>query len=183
MKLLHVAFLVSGEARGGGGPVPFASFLVRAFDAQLQGPQGPRRRRRALRRRHRHNFQLPHRGRLLPVRRAQAIRTCVAASDDHHVFAGGQNRLGAVHRVAGHAAILLRQEIHGEVDAAQGTAFDFQLARLLRADGQHRRVEGLQVRGANARTGDELHALGSHLRDAAVDPALLHFEVRDAVAQ
>ncbi len=45
----------------------------------------------ALRRRHRHNFELVHRRRLLPVRRAQAIRARIAAADDHDAFARRQN--------------------------------------------------------------------------------------------
>ena len=38
------------------------------------------------------------------------------------------------------AAVLLRQVVHGEMDAAQVAAFDRQVARLLRAARQHDRV-------------------------------------------
>ena len=43
-------------------------------------------------------------------------------------------------RLAADAAVLLRQEVHGEMDALELAARDRQVARLLGAAGEHHRV-------------------------------------------
>ncbi len=82
-----------------------------------------------------------HRERLLPVRCAQAIRPRVAAADDDHALAGGQNLPAAGTASPSHALVLLRQEIHREMDALQLAAGHLQIARLLRAAGQQDGIE------------------------------------------
>ena len=102
--------------------------------------------------------------------------------------------IGAVRRgrglgVAGAALVLLRQEVHGEMDAGELAARHRQVARPLGAAGQHHRV--VVVAAAHrpstvtptSTPGAELDALGLHLLDAAVDQVLFHLEVGDAVAQ
>ena len=71
--------------------------------------------------------------------------------------------------VAGDALVLLRQEIHREMDAGEFAARDRQVARLLGAAGQHHRViarraacRARQV-DADLDAGAEGHALGLHL--------------------
>ena len=114
---------------------------------------------------------------------AQAIRARVAAADDHHALAGGEN-LTRIERVAFATLVLLRQKLHREMDALQLAAGNVQIARLLRAAGQQDGVElAAQIFHRNicadVRVGDELHAFGLHLLQAAVDQVLLHLEIRE----
>ena len=84
--------------------------------------------------------------------------------------------------------VLLRQELHREMDALQLAAGNFQVARMLRAAAS--RIASNSLRRSSTgtftpdmRVGLELHAFGRHLLEAAVDEVLLHLEIRDAVAQ
>ena len=64
--------------------------------------------------------------------------------------------------------VLLRQKIHGEVDAVQLAAGHGQVARVLGAAGEQ---DGVMIAAqvfdrniaADVRVGDELHAFGAHL--------------------
>ena len=109
---------------------------VRSFSGQF----GQVRSLSSFSRRLRHDLELRHRDRALAEGRADAVGAGVAAADHHDVFAVGEDRLAAVLLLAGDAAVLLRQVIHGEMDAAQVAAFDRQVAALLGAAGQHDRV-------------------------------------------
>jgi hypothetical protein len=91
-------------------------------------------------------------------------------------------------RVAFVAAVLLRQKLHGEVNAFKLAAGNLQVARMLGAAGQQDGVEILaQILhrniAAHVGVGLELDAFGAHLLQAPVDEVLLHFEIGDAVAQ
>src|SRR5580693_998894 len=97
-------------------------------------------------------------------------------------------------RLLGDAAILLRQEIHREVNARQFAAGDWQVARRFSAAGQRQRVIAgeqfawiervLAIRpAADMDAVMEGDALGFHLRHPAVDDMLLHLEIGDAVTQ
>ena len=71
-------------------------------------------------------------------------------------------------RLAADAPVLLRQEVHGEMDAVELAARDRQVARLLGAAGEHDRVvvgEQLLGRQVDADMGAvvEGHALAFHL--------------------
>ncbi|MEY9677574.1 hypothetical protein ABIE93_007508 [Bradyrhizobium elkanii] len=121
-----------------------------------------------------------------------AVRAGIAAADHDDMLAAGEDVGGAVQRLAGDAAVLLRQEVHREVDAGKLAAGDRQVARGFRAAGQRHRVillgELLRIdrtgrRAAHGLTVVEGDAFGFHLRHAAVDDALLHLEVGNAVAQ
>ena len=90
--------------------------------------------------------------------------------------------------LAADAAVLLRQEVHGEMDALELAPGDRQVARLLGAAGEHHRVVvGDELIGSDIDADMDVvmedYALGLHLRDAAVDVMLLHLEVGNAVAQ
>ena len=90
---------------------------------------------------------------------------------------------------AADAAVLLRQEIHGEMDAVELAARDRQVARLLGAAGQRHRVVVLQQlfdRQVDADMGAvvEGDAFAFHLRRRGMSTMpLLHLEVGNAVAQ
>ena len=99
MQLLHVAVFVAGELHRVDAPIAHAAFFVRAFDAQLHRPQRPRRRRRARVRRLGQQFELRDRARALPMAGAQAIGARIAAADDDHALAGGQNLVAAPYRL------------------------------------------------------------------------------------
>ena len=97
---------------------------------------------------------------------AEAIGAGIAAADDDDAFAGGQNLVGD--GIAFAHLVLLRQKLHGEVDALQFAAGDVEIARLLGAAGQQDGVEfAAQVFhrhiAADVRIGLELHAFGAHL--------------------
>ena len=90
-------------------------------------------------------------------------------------------------RLAAHAPVLLRQELHGEMDALELAARDRQVAPFLGAAGEHHRVvlgDEFLGRHVHADMGAvvERDAFRFHLRDALVDVVLLHLEVGDAVA-
>ena len=100
----------------------------------------------------------------------------------------GENRLRVAGGFAAHAPVLLRQELHGEMDAVEFAAGNRQVARLLGAAGEHDRiivVDELFDRHVDADMGAVVkrHAFRFHLRDAAVDVLLLHLEVGNAVTQ
>ncbi len=140
--------------------------------------------------RHRHDFELRHAQRALAERGADAVGARVAAADDDDVLALGRDLLAALGRLARHAAVLLRQEIHGKVQALQVTARrlgEEVERRLGAAREQQRVVRLLEVQRrhvlADVHVAMERHALGLHLLHAALDDALLHLEVGDAVAQ
>ena len=84
--------------------------------------------------------------------------------------------------------ILLRQKIHGEMDAFQPASGRGQVAGIFASAGQRHGVIFLgELAGGNVapdvRAGLEGNALGFHLPDAAVDGGLFHFEIGNAVAQ
>ena len=105
------------------------------------------------------------------------------------------------HLVAGIGLVLLRQEFHGEMHAAQRTARHRQITRLLGAAGQHHCVKVLQEllggqgffapvrhlavfgQAANQHTGAQRHAFGTQLLGAPVNVQFVELEVGNAVAQ
>ena len=100
----------------------------------------------------------------------------------------GEDRLVRTDRLAGHAAILLRQEVHREMHAREVAAGHGQIARRLGAAGERDRV--VLVEDAPAADGDadmdvamKHDAFGGHLLDTPLDVALLELEVGNAVAQ
>ena len=121
--------------------------------------------------------------------RAQAVGAGVAAADDDDALAGRKNVERGIERVAVAALVLLRQKFHGVVNALQFAAGNLQdrgdartpPARTM-ASKSRRRSSTANVR-ADFGIGDELHALGGHLFEAAVDDVLLQLEFGNAVAQ
>ena len=197
-KRLDVAVAIIIEGLGGDGPVALAPLIVRAGGTQLHRPIGPGQQAILMLGRLGHQLELGDGGRALPVRGPHAVRPGVATADHHHVLAGGTQLVGQ--RVAGHHAILQRQELHGEMHTLQLTPRDGQVARHFRATGQHDGIEALQQLAGRHRAGGqvadharevagdghagtELHALGLQLAHAPIDQRLVQLEVGDAVAQ
>ena len=116
------------------------------------------------------------------MRRAQAVCTSVTATYYHHVLVLGSDRLIGPELMPFQPPILLRQVVHGEVDADELTPLDRQVARDRRSARQHDSVviaQQLVVRDVDPyiRADDELDALRAHLLDPAVNYALLQFEL------
>src|SRR5438105_5022337 len=57
--------------------------------------------------------------RSLAVAGAQAIRAGIAAANDHHALAGGENGFGSGNGVAFAAPVLLGQKVHREMNALE----------------------------------------------------------------
>ena len=170
---------------------PLAALLVRAGDAHDHRVGRPRVAvlSPAVRRR-RHDLQLRHRGRALPVGGAEAVGTGVAASDDHDVLAVGVDR--RVVQLAERLQVAVRQVLHGQVDPGELPARGGQVTADRGPTGEDDGVEvrtqllGRQVAvpgAAHLHAGDEPGALGAHLVQPPVEHGLLHLELRDAVPE
>ena len=186
VKFFYVAIVVAHKFGGVEGPIAEAALLVGAFGAQLKGPERPGRARMALLGRHRHDLKLADGRSLLAVASAQTVGAGVAAADDHNALAGGENLAGDF--IAGDPLVLLRQELHREVDALEFAARDFQIAGSFGATGEQNRVKFLakvvhRHVVADVRVGLKLNAFDSHLFEAAIKDELLHLEIWNAVAQ
>ena len=118
----------------------------------------------------------------LTVRSAEAIGAGVTTANDDNALTGGEDLIG--HRITFADPVGLGQELHGEVNAFQFAARNVQIAGLFCAGGQQ---DGIKAHGGNAAIDitihTECHAFGAHLSDAPINGRLLHFEVRNAVAQ
>src|SRR6185437_14330857 len=119
---------------------------------------------------------------------AKAIGARIAASDDEHALAGSENIVCRIERVALITTILLRQKLHGEVNALELAARDVEVARVLGPAAKQDSVVvlGERVHGdvdADVSVREEGDALGLHLRNAPIDDVLLKLEVGDAIAE
>src|SRR5262249_35986267 len=176
----------AGELRRVDAPVADAAFFVRALDTQLHRPHRPRRRRRALVWWLGQQLELMDGDRALAMAGAEAVGAGVTTADDDDLLAGGDDLVRSFAPLAG--LVRLREDLHREVNPAELTARNVEVARLLGAACQEDCVELLAQAldrdvGADMRLGLKLHSLGSHLLDAPVDEVLLQLEVGDAVAQ
>ena len=186
VQLFYIAVFVARELHRVERPIALAALFMRALGAQLQGPQRPGSAGRALQGRHGHDLKLVDGLGLMAVAGAQAIRAGIAAADDYDALAGGANLIR--NRVAGDHFILLRQELHGEIDALELAAGNVEVAWGFRAAGQQQGVKFLAqiLRGnaaAHVSARLEADSLGHHLFQAPVEHALFQLEVGNAVAQ
>src|SRR5580704_12923982 len=104
------------------------------------------------------------------------------------MLAAGQNRLIRADRFAGHAPVLLRQIVHRKVNANEIAPRNRQITRRLGAARERVRIMAAEDRPRADRIADmsvivKDDAFGLHLLDTAVDVALLHLEVWNAIAQ
>src|SRR5262249_29918325 len=109
-------------------------------------------------------------------------------ADHDDLFALGEDGLDIALRLITHTPVLLRQEIHREMDALELTAGDGQVARLLAAASEHHRIVVLdelvgRYTDANMCVVVKNDGLGLHLLDTPVDVNLFHLEVGDAVPE
>ncbi|MPM55228.1 hypothetical protein SDC9_102021 [bioreactor metagenome] len=171
--------------------------------AQLVGPVRPHQRLVLLLGRHGHQLELSDADCAVAVRCTHTVRARVAAANHDDVLAVGADL--ALELVARVDLVLLRQELHREMDAVKIAARHWQITRLLGTAGQQHGIElFLQLFGcdgflgpvgdlgalaqpvlgcADKHAGADLHAFGSELFCTTVDVRLLHLEVRNAIAQ
>src|SRR5262249_31371085 len=175
VQLPDVPLGVAAEVGGFDAPVAGHALLVRRRGAQDHRPVGPGE-LRTVDRRLRQELELVHRCGAMAVRGAEAVRAGVAAAEDDDALVGGEDlpRDG----IARAHLVLLRQELHGEVDALQLAARYRQVARSGRAGRQHDGVElAAQVLArdvhAHAHAGAEGDALRRHLLHAEFDQPLI----------
>ena len=169
-------------------PVALGALLVRRGSAQHERPLGPGVAGMSHERRLRHELELRHARRALAVRRAHAVGARIAAADDDDALARREDGARGLGLLAGEAAVLLREELHREVHAAELAARDRadRAAPVRRCRGRPRRTRAAAARlarRARRRRRAEDHALGAHLLHALVEDALLHLEVGNAVAE
>src|ERR1700730_981286 len=159
---------------------------MRAFGTKLQRPQWPRSTRGAFLGRHGHDFKLMYRFRLLPVASPEAIRACIATADDHNALACRKNLVR--HHITSAARVLLRQELHREINSLEFPSRNFQVTWIFSASGQQDSVELLAqiLRGnISAHVGSrlELNAFRRHLLEPPVKNFLFQLEVRNTIAE
>ncbi len=186
MQELHVPVLIAFEVGGGDGVDPLAALLMGRGDLIEHGEGRPRLVGGALLARPGHDLQLGDGDGALAVGGADAVGAGVAAADDDDVLALGGDR--GDRQVALLHLVGERQVLHRLVDAAELAAGHGQVAGGGGAGGDHDGVVALAQFGgvdvaADLHLRTELGALRAHLLDAAVDVALLHLELGDAVAQ
>src|SRR6516165_8927616 len=81
------------------------------------------------------------RKRALAVRRSEAVSTGIAAANDYDALPGREDSRLTWDRIPGDTLVLLRQEIHREVNTIQFAAGNGQIARLFGSAGQENGVE------------------------------------------
>src|SRR5258706_5089928 len=118
----------------------------------------------------------------------ETIRASVAAADDDDALASSQNIRAFGQNIAFATPVLLRQEFHREVDSVELPSPHLQVARLFGSTSENDRVKVTpQLFNWDVLTdmcvGDELHALGFHLRKPAVNDFFLHLEFWNPIAQ
>ena len=129
------------------GEVALRAFLVRGRGAQLQRPVGPGQQlvlglraasagSRAASPSAPWRIEVPMQSE--PVSPPPITTTCLPVARIGSLVPTGSPR---------HAAVLLRQEVHGEMDAGEFAAGDRQVARRLGAAGEHDRVVVVDQRG------------------------------------
>ena len=135
-----------------------------------------------------HDLKLVNAAAAVPVNGAQAVGPGVATTNDDDVLAFRPVQVVIGHGIAGDAAILVGQEVHGIFNAAQVAPGDRQVTRL---GGSTTQADGVELGQngfgrdviADIDAGLEDDTFGFHLCQAAVDVVLFHLEVGNAVAK
>src|SRR5579885_1849145 len=112
---------------------------MRAFDAQLHGPEWPWRMRGARFGRFGEQLELRDVSSAVAMRGAEAIRAGVAAADNAQALASGEDLVWNL--IALTDFVGLRQKLHREVNALELAARYFEVAGLFGAAGQENGVE------------------------------------------
>ena len=183
----HVAVVVAEEALGVDAVDALAALLVRRRHPEDVRPRGPRVGGRARVGRAGQDLELVDRRRALAVRGAEAVGAGVAAADDHDVLAlGGDRRLVEVallHAVAERAGT----PSPGRCRRARGRGSAGRATRSRRRRARSRRTRRAARRRSRRRRRCTLTRnsvpSASHLLEPAIEVALLHLELGDAVAQ
>ena len=182
------AAVLAGELLREDAVVAIAALLVGARGAEDVRPGGPGGLGGAVVGRAREELPLLHAEGAVAVHGAEAVGAGIATAEDDDALAGGGDDLALGEVVAGEELVLRGEEVHREVDAVEVAAGDGEVAGVGGAAGQADGVELVhQVAGVDidadvdARAEDDAFRL--HLLEAAVDEALLHLELGDAVAE
>src|SRR6266702_7258125 len=188
MQLLNIAVLITGELDAVDAPVAEPALFVGALGAELKRPERPGSGCCSYFRRFGHDLELVNALGALTKAGAQAVRARIATADDQHALIFRADRRSLVEYVAFTAAVLLRQKLHGEVNALKFAAGDVQVAWMLGPACQQDRIIVLGERfhghiDANVSIGHERDAFGAHLLDSAVNNVLFQLEIGNAVAQ
>ena len=192
------AAVAADEAFGGEGPAAVASLLVGAGGTELHGEVGPGLVFGPAGGRLWEQLELGDGFCVLPVGGADAVGAGVAPADDDDVFSGGEDvavmaaepppAMGPGSVVSGDAFVLLWEELHGEVDAVEVSAWDGQVSG---SGGTAAEDNGVEV-GAEPVAGDvaadvdggaEDDSLGLHQRESSVEDVFFELEVGDAVSK
>ena len=197
-QALDLAFIAI-ERFGRNGKFAHAALLVAGAGTQLQGPVRPHQGLVLVLGWLRHDLKLGHAGSAMAVAGAHAVAAGVAAANHDHVLALS-SQLG-LDLVACIDLVLLRQKLHGKVNAVQVAPRRGQVARLLGACSQQHGVKVLLQllwghgffgpigdlavfgHGTHQHAGAKHHTFGLHLGHTAVDVGFFHFEIGNAVAQ
>ena len=171
---------------------------MRRRGAHLEGPIRPYQGAVFLLGWARHQFDLRHAGSAVTVRRANAIRPCIAAANHQHVFALGRDQ---IFFAAMHFFVLRNQKFQREMHAIKIAARHRKVARVLRTACKDNRIKlFFQLCGRDGffcvidhalgqcalghhHASDKLDTFGSHLRHTPIDQAFVQLEVRNAIAQ
>jgi hypothetical protein len=126
--------------------------------------------------------------RALAMTRPHAIRAGVTTTDHDDALSSRPDTQAVIDDITRHATVLLREEVHCQVDATKLAAGHAQIAGSLRSTRKEHRVElGAKGIGRNVdarlHTGLEHHALVGELPNAFCQHGLVHLEVRDPVSQ
>src|SRR5262245_5883352 len=176
------------EAGGRHAEIARGALRLARRSAELERPMRPSQSLVLLLGRLRKNLELRHRDRTLTERGADAVGAGIAAADHHHALPRRKNRFDLALRFARNATVLLRQIGHGEVDAFEIAARDFEVAGML---GTAREQNGVIVVlqrldgevEADMNVAVKSDAFGLHLLHAAFDDVFLHLEIGNAVAE
>ena len=114
---------------------------------------------------------------------AEAICAGISATNDHHTLAGRQNFDRGSNGLAQTALVRLGQEFHREVDSLQFAARNLQVAWMFRSAGQYDGVKfTAQILDgdivSDLSVGNELHAFGRHLLQAAIDDVFRIYDIQ-----
>ena len=123
------------------------------------------------------------------MRRAETIGAGIAAANDHHALTHRDDFFGVSETVARAAFVLLRQIIHGEMDALQFVSRDFQRRGAFSAPTASNTASKSFINCSpvgftpTVNIGPEFDTFAMELLQPAVHHSLFQLEIRNPIAQ